>query len=856
MQQPQPQQQVMKETCVDNTPVNTNNTNNTKTYDTVFFRKKGKNSAHTNINTDTNIGKKSSNSNSGMGSKFWTWVKRGDSSKYTEVNQYINRLIEQKKIPTISNEESWKKIKNTLKTEFEAIFLPMIRGNLEYSDIEGNPDRPDKILIELSFWVSQTINRIIKDNKLKMSVTVDTKTYYEQQKRRVVNYEMKKNKNTHKVKLTDKEINDPEFVRKFMKKRVHDKPFKKLKEYPGMHVHDFKTDNYPFNMDSVSVEDIVDMFNIRTSGPDPTGIYYTILKDLDFLHPYLAKWFNILLNKKHTWDVMKKAPSANNLCKEWCHTFLFMQSKKMDPELLKTVTNYRPIGLMLIIVRSFNRLISRRTMAYLKGNTILNDELQKGVKGGFTGVCESVLISRELLQNSHDTQTPLAMCFLDIHNAYGSVRYPFLDYVMRLYEIPQNVRDYILGYYMYSTTHIYMGDSMTRPFKWRRGLFQGCSLSNCLFMMVMNVLFNHLNLKFSEEMGYKLNGASIFMTAYMDDLVLMTHSTQHLQVVLNELTKLFKWAGFNLNVKKTQFLEMNQPKFIPLYLDGKKINSISNKEFVYLGVTLNQNLDQKEAAEKLAKTIREKFEHIDNMTVKLSKKEDAVGKPVSREDKLKLYTTYIVPLIRWQFINYIHNQTYRNIIEEIEDEYLQKWTVQSHTKEKKEMIKKRINRRDELVDSHIKLMYHCSNDTRINKLNNAKYGKTTDETIRQLCEKVEKLRNDTDKQNSEAIHLTTYVVHDIDLFEDLNKGINKLNGSDNESESSEIRRQFENHQFKNIDENISNFLPVLGDETGLNLSGGRDMNLEDGGENYFNNDGDDNRDDNRDDNECIPETGV
>lgn len=788
-------------------------------------------------NKQNNTIKKSltfSNSKLGM-NKFWSWVKRGDLSKYTEVNQYINRLIEQEKIPTISNKESWKKIKEILKTEFNNIFLPIIRGNLEYSDFKGNPERPDKILIELSFWISQTINRIIKDNKLKMSVTVDSKTYYEQQKKRIINYQMKKDKKTHKVKLTDKEINNPEIVRNFMKKRVHDKPFKKLKEYPGMHIHDFKTDDYPFNLNDVSIEDIIDIFdNIKTLGPDPSGIYYTILKDLEFLHPYLAQWFNVLLNKKHTWDVIKKAPSVNNLCKEWRHTFLFMQSKKMDPELLKTVTNYRPIGLMLTIVRSFNRLISKRMMAYLKGNNILNDELQKGIKGGFTGVCESVLLSREIIKNSLDTQTPLAMCFLDIHNAYGSVRYPFLDYVMRLYEIPQNVRDYILGYYIYSTTHIYMGDSMTRPFKWRRGLYQGCSLSNCLFIMIMNVLFNHMNLKFSEEMGYKLNGTNIFMTAYLDDLVLMTHSTQHLQVVLNELTKLFKWAGFKFNLKKTQFLEMNQSKPISLYLNGKKINSISNKEFVYLGVTLNQNLDQKKAAEKLAKTVRAKFEYIDEMTVKLSKKENITGKPLSREDKLKLYNIYLVPLIRWQFINYIHNQTYRNIVEEIENEYLQKWAVQSYTEDKKELIKKKINRRDELVDSHIKLMYHCSNDTRINKINNAKYGETTNENIRQLREKVKKLLDNIGKHNSEAIHLTTYVVHDIDPFENLIERINNVNGSSTEAESSELRRQFENRQFKKFDEKVSNVIPVLGDENGLNFTAIGNMNLEDGGEDYSN----------------------
>lgn len=852
-----PQQQT-KKLCVDgsvlgnSTNTNINTKTDTKTYNTVFFRNKGKRCAHTNTNTRKAMNSTSASSKSGMG-KFWAWVKRGDSSKYTEVNRYIDRLIEQQKIPTISNEESWKKIKDVLEAEFNGFFLPMIKKSLEYSDVDGNPDRPDKILIELSFWVSQTINRIIKDNKLKMSVTVDSKTYYENQRKRVVTYEMQKTKKTHKIKLTDKEIGDPETVRKFMKNRVHDEPFKKLKEYPGMYVHQFKTDTYPYNMDNVTTEDIVDMFDIRTSGPDPTGIYYTILKDLDFLHPHLAQWFNVLLHKKHTWDIMKEAPSVNNLCKEWRHTFVFMQSKKTDPALLKTVTNYRPIGLMLIIVRSFNRLISRRTMAYLKGNKILNDELQKGIKGGFTGVCESVLISRELLKHSHDTQTPLAMCFLDIHNAYGSVRYPFLDYVMRLYEIPQNVRDYILGYYMYSTTHVYMGDKMTRPFEWRRGLFQGCSLSNCLFMMVMNVLFNHMNLKFGEEMGYKINNNSVFMTAYLDDLVLMTHSTQNLQVVLNELIKLFKWAGFTLNAKKTQFLEMNQAKSLPLYLNSKKIASISNKEFVYLGVTLNQNLDQKEAAEKLAKTVRDKFKYIDEMTVKLSKKEGVAGRSLPREDKIKLYTTHIVPVIRWQFINYIHNQTYRNIVEEVENEYLEKWTVQSHTDEKKEMIKKKINRRNELVDSHIKLMYHCSNDTRINNMNTAKYGKTTDEDIQKIRANVERLHSSNEKQKTEAVQLTSYVVHDINPFEDLEKGIGAIvNGgtddtnSEHGSDLSELRRKYENHQFRTIDENISNFLPVLGEETGLNLSNGNGMNLEDGGEDYTDSNGD----------EIIPETSV
>lgn len=760
-------------------------------------------------------------SRSGL-SRFWNWVKRGDSGKYTEINRYIDRLIVQEKIPIISDEESWKKIKELLKTEFDTIFLPSIQNSYEYNDLNGNPDRPDKILIEVSFWLSQTINRLIKDNKSTIPIALDNKNFYNEQKKRIIKYQMQKDNNKSKIYLTNNEVSDSEKVRRFMKQRVRDKSFKKLKEYPGLHIPYFKTDNSPFNMNKVTVDDIVDLFDNKTAGPDPIGIYYSIFRDLDFLHPYLALWFDILLHKNHTWDVMKKAPSINNLCKEWRHTLVFMQSKKMDPTLLRTISNYRPICLMLIIIRSFNRLISKRTITYLKDNNILNDDLQKGMKGGFKGVFESILLSRELLQDSYNTQTPLSMCFLDIQNAYGSVTYPFLDYVMRLYEIPRNVRDYILGYYLYSTAHIYMGNDMTRPFEWRRGLFQGCSLSNCLFMMVMNVLFSHIDFKFSETMGYKIKGATVFMSAYLDDLVIMTHLTQNLQIVLNELTKLFKWAGFRLNPKKTQFLDMNQSKSISLYLNKKKVTSISDQDFVYLGVSMNRNLDleQKKAAKRLAETVRQKFKNLDEMKIKLGKKENIIPRPLSRKDKLKLYSVYIAPSIRWQFINRIHDPIYRNIVEEVENEYLEKWTVQVHTDEKKEIIKHKIERRNELVDLHIQLMYQCSTDTRINKLNVARFGHIMDEDIKKLKDRMAHLYKSHNTNDSDLVNLTTYTEIDINPLENTDK----------------------NRQFKNIDEKFSKFLLVLGDEDCLNFTNKNNKNHDlDGHES--NNDNNDNNND-------------
>ena len=78
----------------------------------------------------------------------------------------------------------------------------------------------------------------------------------------------------------------------------------------------------------------------------------------------------------------------------------------------------------------------------------------------------------------------IVISWLDLANAYGSVRHNLIQFAMSYYHIPIQIRKIIFDYYDKLCAMVKTDDWSTDIFRYEIGVFQGCTLSTILFLMV------------------------------------------------------------------------------------------------------------------------------------------------------------------------------------------------------------------------------------------------------------------------------------------------------------------------------------------------------------------------------------
>ena len=92
----------------------------------------------------------------------------------------------------------------------------------------------------------------------------------------------------------------------------------------------------------------------------------------------------------------------------------------------------------------------------------------------------------EALLDAKSNQRQVVVSWLDLKNAYGSVRHNLVQFALEWYHVPSIIRALIFDYYEKICAQVRVKKSSTRFFFFDLGLFQGvCSPVRC-----SNVSFN------------------------------------------------------------------------------------------------------------------------------------------------------------------------------------------------------------------------------------------------------------------------------------------------------------------------------------------------------------------------------
>ena len=333
--------------------------------------------------------------------------------------------------------------------------------------------------------------------------------------------------------------------------------------------------------------------------------------------------------------------------------------KKEDPHL---TDNYRPISLLPVISKIFEKVAFKQVYDYFNVNDLLYKS-QYGFRKKHSTELAGLEFYDKIINNLENDKLPLAV-FLDLSKAFDTIDHEILLKKLRYYGISGNSLLWFKSYLSNRKQYVQFKDSFSSYSMIRTGVPQGSILGPLLFIIYMNDIA-HITNKF-------------FFTIYADDTTLVApictfDINNHLSISQNinvELKVITDWLALNklsLNAKKTKMMvfHYHQKRIsnldLRLYINKTRIKQV--KEFNFLGVVFDECMTWKNHIQKIAGKISVSVGTLSRL------------KRFLPMDVLKtIYNALILPHLNLGILLWGHN--FKRIFK------LQKWAVRAITSSK------------------------------------------------------------------------------------------------------------------------------------------------------------------------------
>lgn len=386
--------------------------------------------------------------------------------------------------------------------------------------------------------------------------------------------------------------------------------FKVLYDVPSM--------TKPMDKNIITLNDYNTAFNDPSVKKDMIGMSKQILSNIT---PYLKQLLINAFNRTYTdINLIEKISIAKG-------SYVYKDSKKGKHD---DIESFRPIMSIPNVVSHMHRILNARLMNYLVSNNYLNTNIQKGyVSSQKSPMVTQIFKVKAVLSNANKNKKTAAVLFLDVSNAFGNVCRENLWKILKLYNVDEKFINYISTYYDTLSYYVNIGGQTTENFKWGDGLVQGCPLSGTLFITALNYVLVAICKKYEQEFGYTLNGNKLLVTAFADDMCLITNNLAQMDIVFKELESLLTMIGLPLNVTKSALMIVGNCGDVP-----DSIKKIPQVECIkYLGEYLSKDGTSATAYTTFVRTLYGRLLNVEKKQIPL-------------EQKKRMFTGYILPWIR------------------------------------------------------------------------------------------------------------------------------------------------------------------------------------------------------------------
>jgi hypothetical protein len=203
-------------------------------------------------------------------------------------------------------------------------------------------------------------------------------------------------------------------------------------------------------------------------------------------------------------------------------------------------------------------------------------KIQKGALNDVAGCLEHTFSMFEALKDAKLHKRQIVVTWLDLKNAYGSVRHNLIQFALEWYHVPEWFAEIVFQYYDSLSAFIFTDDWQSDLFAFQTGVFQGCVISPTLFIGVFQIILDFIDQFGAQPYVFHDNKVSERLTlaqqAYVDDHTLINASPVGAQHNLDQLDIILEW---------THCLIIKVPKCRCLALGDKRFKQGDNKGLSY-----------------------------------------------------------------------------------------------------------------------------------------------------------------------------------------------------------------------------------------------------------------------------------
>ena len=129
-------------------------------------------------------------------------------------------------------------------------------------------------------------------------------------------------------------------------------------------------------------------------------------------------------------------------------------------------------------------MLAEKMYSHLERENVLPSE-QKGCRKGSRQTKDQLLIDKTVLRDCKKRHTNLAMAWIDYKKAYDMVPHSWISECLEMFGIANNVQDFLNNSMKSWKLELNASEKTLGEVDIRRGIFQGDSLSQLLFVLSM-----------------------------------------------------------------------------------------------------------------------------------------------------------------------------------------------------------------------------------------------------------------------------------------------------------------------------------------------------------------------------------
>ena len=275
-------------------------------------------------------------------------------------------------------------------------------------------------------------------------------------------------------------------------------------------------------------------------------------------------------------------------------------------------TQYRPITCLITYWKCLSGILSEKITKHLNESKILADEQQGAVKNSY-GTKTQLIINKTIVEDAIRRKRDISMVYIDYAKAYDSVPHQWTLDVMEAYKISPVIIQFLSSAMKLWKTDLYLyydgGCVLVEEVQFKRGIYQGDSLSPLLFIISINPISLLLNRKCR---GYKLEGINLTHILYMDDLKGYCDSPKSLEVMCHLIEEFTKDIGMELGLSKCGVIHMSRGRYASLggiiLKSGGVIQELQeNEHYKYLGIEELIGIDHEKVKDNVWKKAKAKL---------------------------------------------------------------------------------------------------------------------------------------------------------------------------------------------------------------------------------------------------------